>query len=66
MSGVARLEGVILVEVLLEYCFDCLEVLEMFLEVVQRLLYAELNGPCWVPHVMDYHVHEYPIGIDLR
>jgi hypothetical protein len=34
-------------------------------EVLKRCLQPELDGASGVPHIMDDHVHEDAVGVDL-
>ena len=55
----------IYVHVFSEQFLHHLDLLLPSLQVVQRLLYSKLYGPCWVAHVVDDHVHEYPVRVYL-
>ena len=58
--------GLFLVQILLEGHPQHLDLLLPLLEAFNGLLYSKLDGPSWVAHVVDNHVHEDPVGVNLR
>ena len=54
-----------LFEIVLEMLFEHFELLKMRVKIFKRFRHPKLNWSCRISHVMDDHVHEDSIGINL-